>query len=80
MVLFRVCCFRRDIVIIKDYCDAAKSIDPETYFIIEHLGEYSEEKVYAEYQENINLATVAYGGLEQATEDLYPFVEKIDIR
>ncbi len=37
------------IVIIKDYCDAAQSIDPDTYFIIEHLGDYSEEKVYAEY-------------------------------
>lgn len=37
------------IEILKDYCDAAKSIDPETYFIIEHLGDYKEEKVYADY-------------------------------
>ena len=37
------------IEILKDYCDAAKSIDPDTYFIIEHLGDYSEEKVYADY-------------------------------
>ena len=37
------------IVILKDYCDAAKSINPNTYFIIEHLGDYSEEKIYAEY-------------------------------
>lgn len=37
------------IVILKDYCDAAKSINPNTYFIIEHLGDYSEEKVYATY-------------------------------
>ena len=55
------------IVIIKDYCDAAKSIDPETYFIIEHLGEYSEEKVYAEYgilpwrNMNHNYSQVAMG-------------------
>lgn len=31
------------IVILKDYCDAAKSIDPNTYFIIEHLGGNKEE-------------------------------------
>lgn len=37
------------IVIIKDYCDAAKSINPNTYFIIEHLSDYNEEEVYAKY-------------------------------
>ena len=37
------------IAIIKDYCDAAKSKNPNTYFIIEHLGDYSEEKIYADY-------------------------------
>jgi 1,4-alpha-glucan branching enzyme len=31
------------IVILKDYCDAAKSINPDTYFIIEHLGGPKEE-------------------------------------
>ena len=31
------------IVILKDYCDAAKSINPDTYFIIEHLGGNKEE-------------------------------------
>lgn len=34
-------------------------------------------KLYAEYQENINLATVAYNGLENASKSLYPFVEQI---
>lgn len=37
------------IVILKDYCDAAKSIDPETYFIIEHLGANKEEVEYVNY-------------------------------
>lgn len=37
------------IVILKDYCDAAKSINPNTYFIIEHLGENREEVEYAKY-------------------------------
>ena len=37
------------IVIIKDYCDAAKSINPDTYFIIEHLGANKEEVEYANY-------------------------------
>ena len=49
------------------------------YYWTKRIGDlvYDLIKVYAEYQENINLATVAYGGLEQATEDLYPFVEKM---
>ena len=38
---------------------------------------YDLVKLYAEYKENINLATVAYNGLERASERLYPFVEKI---
>ena len=38
---------------------------------------YDLVKLYAEYKENINLATVAYNGLERAPERLYPFVEKI---
>ena len=37
------------IEIIKDYCDAAKSINPNTYFIIEHLGDNREEVEYAKY-------------------------------
>ena len=37
------------IVILKDYCDAAKSINPNTYFIIEHLGDNREEVEYAKY-------------------------------
>lgn len=35
--------------IIKDYCDAAKSINPDTYFIIEHLGANNEEVEYVDY-------------------------------
>jgi 1,4-alpha-glucan branching enzyme len=37
------------IKIIKDYCDAAKSINKNTYFIIEHLGDNREEVEYAKY-------------------------------
>lgn len=41
---------------------------------------YDLVKVYASYQENINLATVAYGKLNgqlRAITELYPFVEKM---
>lgn len=43
------------------------------------LGEtiYDLVKAYSEYIENINLATVAYDGLEEAASKLHPFVEKI---
>jgi 1,4-alpha-glucan branching enzyme len=37
------------IVILKDYCDAAKSINPDTYFIIEHLGGEKEETELVNY-------------------------------
>ena len=49
------------------------------WHILTRIGSalYDLEKVYAEYQENINLATVAYGGLEKATANLYPFVERL---
>lgn len=49
------------------------------YNWLERIGEtlYDLVKVYSEYQENINLATVAYGGLENAAKSLYPFVERI---
>ena len=47
--------------------------------MFKRLGEtvYDLVKAYSEYVENINLATVAYGGLEEANKSLYPFVEKI---
>ena len=43
------------------------------------IGEtiYNLVKAYSSYIENINLATVAYGGLDEAASKLYPFVEKI---
>lgn len=49
------------------------------YHIFRRIGEtlYDLIKLYAEYQENINLATVAYNGLENAAKSLYPFVEQI---
>lgn len=49
------------------------------YNMFKRIGEaiYDLVKVYSEYIENINLATVAYNGLEEATEELYPFVEKL---
>ena len=37
------------IKILKEYCDAAKSSNPNTYFIIEHLGDNKEEVEYAKY-------------------------------
>ncbi len=37
------------IVILKDYCDAARAAHPDTYFIIEHLGANREEVEYANY-------------------------------
>jgi hypothetical protein len=37
------------ITIIKDYCDAAREAHPDTYFIIEHLGENKEEVEYVKY-------------------------------
>ena len=50
--------------------------------MFKRMGErvYSLIKAYAEYQENINLATVAYGKWNdelRATTELYPFVEKM---
>lgn len=52
------------------------------YYWFKRIGNilYDLVKVYAEYQENINLATVAYGRLNgemRATTELYPFVEKM---
>lgn len=46
---------------------------------MKRIGEqvYDMVKAYSEYQENINLTTVAYGGLENAAKSLYPFIEKI---
>lgn len=40
---------------------------------------YDMTKAYASYIENINLATVAYNGLEESMKSLYPFVEKISL-
>ena len=37
------------IVILKDYCDAARAAHPDTYFIIEHLGANDEEVEYVNY-------------------------------
>ena len=37
------------IVILKDYCDAARAAHPDTYFIIEHLSENKEEVEYVNY-------------------------------
>ena len=47
--------------------------------MFKRMGEtiYDLVKAYSSYIENINLATVAYYGLEEAAESLYPFVEKI---
>lgn len=50
------------------------------YYWMKRIGDlvYDLVKVYSEYQENINLATVAYGKLNdelRATTELYPFVE-----
>lgn len=47
--------------------------------MFKRIGEaiYELVKAYSSYIENINLATVAYNGLEEAAEKLYPFVEKI---
>ena len=52
------------------------------YYWAKRIGNilYDLVKVYAEYQENINLATVAYGKLNgemRAMTELYPFVEKM---
>ena len=52
------------------------------YYMFKRIGNivYDLVKKYAEYQENINLATVAYGKLNgqlRATTELYPFVEKM---
>ena len=49
------------------------------YNMGKRIGEmiYNLVKAYSGYIENINLATVAYGGLEEAASKLYPFVEKI---
>lgn len=51
------------------------------YNAFKRIGEtvYDLVKSYSEYIENINLATVAYDGLENAMESLYPFVEKMSI-
>lgn len=47
--------------------------------MFKRIGEtvYELVKAYSSYIENINLATVAYYGLEEAAKSLYPFVEKI---
>lgn len=37
------------IPILEDYCDAVKQANPDAVFILEHLGDYSEEKVLSEY-------------------------------
>lgn len=49
------------------------------YNMGKRIGEmiYNLVKAYSGYIENINLATVAYGGLENAAKSLYPFIEKI---
>lgn len=40
------------IAILEDYCDAAKRYNPKAYFILEHLGDYNEQKILAEYGMN----------------------------
>lgn len=49
------------------------------FYMFKRIGNvvYDLVKVYAEYQENINLATVAYNGLINAQNKLYPFVESM---
>ena len=49
------------------------------YYWAKRLGNvmYDLVKVYASYQENINLATVAYYGLTEAEARLYPFAENM---
>ena len=37
------------IPILEDYCDAVKQANPDAVFILEHLGDYSEEKELSEY-------------------------------
>lgn len=51
------------------------------FYTMQRLGRwiYDVTRAYASYVENINLATVAYYGLEEAAKSLYPFVEKISI-
>lgn len=70
----------------KSFNNIAKSLRFANLTYILHMfkrmGErvYDLIKAYAGYQENINLATVAYGKLNdelRATTELYPFVEKM---
>lgn len=51
------------------------------FYTARRLGSwvYEMTKAYASYIENINLATVAYNGLEESMKSLYPFVEKISL-
>lgn len=69
--------------VIKGIQNGIKLINfTHVYYWMKRIGDlvYDLVKVYSEYQENINLATVAFGKLNdelRATTELYPFVAEM---